>query len=283
MFARLFATNDKPYIPGWDKRQRVEFDLSGVRLSLELPESKVKMGGSFMASGAHNIYDLNAYDLVRDDTLTSLRSPFRNMLLIREEWDALGSVLGMLSGSISFALNVVFVEDLPEGKSCFNPSDFLQVVDRDMYFRFGPPNLDSFMPMTPHRWWAGQLGSMEWVHYQSITDVNRYGSEIPTWLKNKADLIFLTPIDDRHFIVCAFSYSGFPYGSAAAELIREKMFEFVSSIHCAGKELANGFEQLCVGREYFFWHEHNKRNVFDENGNSSVEIELVGTKAPEYL
>lgn len=281
MFARLFATNDKPYIPGWDQRRRVEFDLSGVRFSLEVPDSNVPDANVIIASPRINIFDPDNYPFA-DDRPDYTVSGIESCTLMTQYYETKGALIGGVTGGISLAVSLEQVRDLPEGMSCFVAADFRQVVDREMYFSLGPPRVNNFMPIVPVNWKVYQFGGVEWIGYMSLPDAERYPREMPPFALKACRTVFLAPIDEKHFIRISVSIDNYFPSSDAVPRLNSKVNEILNSIVIDGVQHKADFSSLDRPRSPIHWVEHVLASKEVEPKIYTRVIDKPGTPPPEY-
>ncbi|AFV00427.1 hypothetical protein [Simiduia agarivorans] len=283
MFARLFATNDKPYIPGWDKRRKIEFDLSGVRFSLEVPDSNVPDANVLIAPSRINIFDPDNYPFAEDRPDYTV-SGIESCTLMTQYYETKGALIGGITGGISLAVSLAQVRDLPEGMSCFVAADFRQVVDRDMYFNFGPPNTNSFMPIAPVNWGVRTLAGIDWISYSVLPDNQRYKEKLTPSASKYCSFVMLTPIDASHFVSICVSIDNYLPSAEAVNCLCRKVDELIDSFVLTGIKQAIDLSSLRGDRPPIHWVEHLMiskevapkiyKRVIDKYGSAPPEFQL---------
>ncbi len=284
MFARLFATNKNPYIPGWNNRRRLDFDLSGVKFSIEVPYSNAPDAGAHCADSRINIFDPNNYPADVSDLAEFSRSPFRYLSLFNENWDVFGSMGSSCRGGLTLSVNVVQVTDLPSGFTCGKEQDFMQVANREMYFRYGPPNIDDYMPKVPMNWSAKNLNNSDWLYYEAWPDVIRYSDVLAEWMKNRFSFVYLKPILDTYFL-CVFSRFGgvgCDPSSDISNFIRREIDKILESASVIGPVSQISLQEVMETRGPVCWDEHVTKNVQQGSGEFEEVIDVYGTPAPIY-
>ena len=281
MLSRLFATNKNPYIPGWNDRRRLDFDLSGVKFSIEVPYSYAPDAGAHSADSLINIFDLGSYLPVAVDLPDYERRPFRYIPLFNENWDVSGSIFSSAIGGFTFSAVVVKVEDLPTELACNRARDFMQIADRDMYFRYGPPNVNEYMPKVPIDWSVKSINDSDWLYYEAWPDTERY-SDLADEVKDSFGFTYLKPISEQHFICISGDFGGEPPNSTLANYVRSVVEGVLLTSNISGASADVPLGSVFMNRGLVSWKEHAIKSVQLGIGEYTDVIDVHGTPAPTY-
>ncbi|WP_431689247.1 hypothetical protein [Hahella sp. NBU794] len=204
MLKRLFASRRHPYVPGLDKPENIEIDLSGSKLCLQLPPHHDSDGFEDLQAPIPrvNIYDPTVYP---ESTIDDL---FTNTLFIKRNWDYYGPFWRLRRlGYTTFIAVVEQVNCLPEGMSCFNPHHLEQALVR-LCYRMGPEKPRQAEKRAPMNWEARQSGDTLWVHYEIHKDLSKIHVPSPFSAAQYSSYA-VTPLDDRHYLRLMFHNNGY--------------------------------------------------------------------------
>ncbi|ABC30429.1 conserved hypothetical protein [Hahella chejuensis KCTC 2396] len=221
MLKRLFASRRHPYIPGLNKPERIEIDLSGAKLCLQLPPHHDYEGFEAMQTPIPkvNIYDQSIY---RDSTP---EDPFSSSVFIKRGWEYYGPIWRMQPvASTTFIAVVEQVNCLPEGMSCFNPHHLEQALIHLIY-EMGPNDPLPGVRLAPVNWVVRAAGETQWTFFEVHQDLARIHAPNPSSAASYSSYA-VTPLDDRYYLRLMFHNHGYvPVGQAIYNMntLRDKV------------------------------------------------------------
>ncbi|ABC30428.1 conserved hypothetical protein [Hahella chejuensis KCTC 2396] len=221
MLKRLFASRRHPYIPGLNRPETIEIDLSGTKLCLQLPPHHDSDGFEDVQAP---IPQVNIYDpaLYRDSTLDD---PFSSTVFIKRNWDYYGPFWRLRRlGYTTFIAVVERVNCLPEGMSCFNPHHLEQALIHLIY-QMGPNTPARGERIAPVNWVVRQSGDSLWVHYEVHKNLGELIEE-EDFMRAQYSSYAVTPLDDRHYLRLMFHNNGYApveYAIRHLNVLRDKV------------------------------------------------------------
>ena len=233
MFKRLFASRKHPFTPYLNQRDKVEIDLSGTKLGIELPPHTRYDGfGVEPPPTCVNIHDADAYE-DNSHLPESQRSglAYRTKVLGNRNWEFYGPPWRELPyGFIEFRSGLRWLADLPGELNCFNPAHFEQVLIREMYFS-GPGNPHYTRMVAPVNWRRVQLGSADCIYLESHRDMRYVNRESSPHLEAEICCGLFIPLEERFFLRIGFNYTGYApakYSLANMNALRDSVLDSVT-------------------------------------------------------
>jgi len=226
MFKRLFASRRHPYIPGLNRPETVETDLSGSKLRMLLPPHHDAHGFEDVQAPIPrvNIYDPTIYRGNTDEY------PFSNTAFIKRNWDYYGPVWRLRRLAYTTFIAVVErVNCLPEEMSCFNPHHLEQAVVRLLY-RMGPEKPRQSEKRAPVNWTVRHSGDALWVHYEIHQNLGKLIEE-EAFMRAQYSSYAVTPLDDRHYLRLMFHNNGYSpteYAIRHMNALRDKVCRHIT-------------------------------------------------------
>ncbi len=202
---QLLATPRNPYIPNWDKIDPMEVEFSGCKLRLDLPPGS----DPDFKDEIHRNFDIYN-DFYEDNSYLKWysQSNFLGKCLLRRAMVLMGKPWrGYDLGFIDVGAYIYNVIDLPNSMTCLNPHHFLQVIDKQQFFSYGPNslgNVSSTHYSACSNWKVFNIDNITWIFFEAIRNRGANNPIVP----DESSLI--TPLDDRQFLCISFSLSG-PY------------------------------------------------------------------------
>lgn len=285
MLKRLFASRKHPYIPGIDTPERIEFDLSGNKLSLTLPPHSDYEG--FEARQAP-VKQLNMFD---ESVFNEPEKPFARSLFVKRTWELYGAIWNSRPvGSISFAAIVEKVNCLPEEMSCLNPNHFEQVINLLMY-QMGPASPELGEMLAPVNWQLSTNGEVTWSIFEMHKDMSKLSSPAPFTAAQYSSFA-ITPLDDRFCLRLLFHNSGYAPVEHANQHMNEVRDEVLRSAELTLNPSAeqrlkqikkqNPDASLSKKRELENWQYPEWRGGYSSKGEPPIVILKPGSAAPKF-
>lgn len=280
MLARLLASNKFPYIPNWHRKHNLSVDLGVCQFALQLPQGNMYDLPEQLPEPKVNIFDRLKY-VTFDHLPEYQQSRMATLLLISNAWELFGAPLGMQPlGGLLFTAAVIRVDDLPDGFSCIEGAAFQDVVDRHIYFTYGPGSVLLEMTEVPLEWKI--TDDRQWINFIVKDKTDDLSEAEAKQLESESKVVFITPIDPQHFLVLEFTVSGYYMASETIEYIYGLISSVVASINISNRKFEVSFEGVEPARELFDWKEHTigKRRL--EDGTYTRVVEPNGSPAPKY-
>lgn len=229
---QLFATRKNPYKPWENQRDTVEIDLSGTRLSMELPpHSNIEGFTREPAPTTVNVYDDSAYQSDAESQGWQ-REGIAIRHLCSRDWDFRGPQWEQWPyGKVIFAASLARYDALPEDMSCFNPAHFENVVLRRAYYR-GPGQPDFAKQTAPNNWQLFSFDGNTAIYYEFHPDLSD-----PSIMQDPFDKACTTsclyiPVGTRHFLQLNFKFMGYAPADESLENMNTVRDEVLSAVHC---------------------------------------------------
>jgi hypothetical protein len=280
MLARLLASKKSPYIPNWDYRHNLSVDLGVCQLALQLPHGNMYDLPEQLPEPKVNIFDRLKY-VTSDHMPEYQQSRMATLLLLSNAWELFGAPLGIQPlGGLLLTAAVVRVDDLPDGFSCTEGAALQDVVDRYIYFTYGPGSVLLEMTEVPIEWKI--TDDRQWINFIVKDKTDDLSEAEAKQLESESKVIFITPIDPQHFLEFEFIVSGYYMAPATIDYIYGLISSVVDSIEISNREFEFSLEGVDPARELFDWKEHTigKRQL--EDGTYTRVVEPNGSPAPEY-
>ncbi|BFM10613.1 hypothetical protein R50072_07660 [Simiduia litorea] len=281
MFSRLFSSKKRPFVKNWNKKIPVEINFGAGVLSMQLPEGNVSDCPTFIADSNTSIYDRSKYQEL-DHLPDYENSHMPYIPLIRAQWGLTGVFWEKFKiGELLMSVIALRVDDLPTDKSCLNPQQFRRVLDRDMYFSFGPANVGSYPRKVPVDWKIREINGVSWAEYSVLNDIERFPDFFKESGQEDYTKIFSVPVDDQHFIRVEFIVSGFFPLSESESKFSEMISELLATLNL---ELTAPIALTSISdpREAFFWERHRLENQTGPSGYAERKIVSLGSLPPSY-
>lgn len=180
MLKRLFASRKRPYIPGLNRPEKVEVDLSGSKLTMLMPPHSNYQGfASKEPPERVNIYDDGQY--VDDSLLPEWQREGKSHLsLFNRRWELYGPPWREQPyGNIQFGASISRYDALPEGMNAFNPRHFEQMAMRSLWFT-GPAQPDMGRFRSPINWDMHiRKPGTPWLYYEYQPDYSHNPNPAP--------------------------------------------------------------------------------------------------------
>ncbi|QIL89854.1 hypothetical protein ACONUD_01205 [Microbulbifer harenosus] len=210
MLKRLFASHKYPYIPGINRPEKVEIDLSGSTLTMLMPPHSNYQGFAGKEPPERvNIYDDKQYS---DDSLLPdwQREGKSHLNLFSRRWELYGPPWRTRPyGNIQFGASISRYDALPEGMSSFNPNHFEQMAIRTLWFT-GPAHPDLGRFCSPINWdLRNRESGSPWLYYEYQPDYSNDPEPPPEFMHTYRGGCLRTPLDDRYYLNMGYSYLGY--------------------------------------------------------------------------
>ncbi len=231
-FKQLFATRKNPYKPWANQRDRVEINLSGTRLSMELPpHSNIEGFTRETAPTSVNIYDDSAYK--SDEGLPDWQQEGISLFsLFSREWDFRGPHWERWPyGKVIFAASIARYDALPESMSCFNPAHFESVVLRRAYYR-GPAQPDFGKITAPNNWRLYDFSGNTAIYFEFHPDLSDTSIPHDPFYEACTTSCLHIPIGIRHFLQLNFKFMGYAPARQSLASMSQVRDETLSSVYC---------------------------------------------------
>ncbi len=232
-FKQLFATRKNPYKPWANQRDRVEINLSGTRLSMELPpHSNIEGFTRETAPTSVNIYDDSAYK--SDEGLPDWQQEGISLFsLFSREWDFRGPNWERWPyGKVIFAASIARYDALPESMSCFNPAHFESIALRRAYFR-GPGQPELAKQTAPNNWQLYDFDGNTAIYFEFHPDLSDTSIPHDPFDEACTTSCLHIPIGTHHFVQLNFVFMGYaPSHLSLANMTRIRD-EVLSTVRCA--------------------------------------------------
>ena len=210
MLKQFLASKRNPYIPGDSQWEELSFNLSGNILKIRMPPNSIPDTDQKSCTSPVNIYDRSLFTNYDTEETPHMDGSPSNYSVFRRAWGLYGKPWQSTEfGTVYFYLSVFRSENLPNEMSCFNPNHFQQVLRNDMYYMFGPPNLNMKPISTPVNYRIFNLNEVQWFSYEAHTDLERANVSDTKTEKANFERLYLTPLDSQYYLVLSFVISGY--------------------------------------------------------------------------
>ncbi|WP_444928466.1 hypothetical protein ACJJIF_11365 [Microbulbifer sp. SSSA002] len=292
MFERLFASRKKPFVPNRDKLETLSANLSGNRLSISLPPNSVPEIDDQYYGPRIDIYNRDAYDdLSRGKWYQEGRMPGQS--IIKRNWGFYGPPwISTEYGLLTLSIRVYRVDDLPESMTCFNPSHLEQVILRNLYFQYGPANINAWPRLTPVNWQEKTINGTDWLYceaYRKCSDAEILANPFNEAMYSSQ---LYAPLDDQYFIDIYFNAIGYAPANYSISAMNHLMSDIYSTLSL---ELSPAMQQrrrevlqqhpdskFSETRNPEPWVYHEFRENDEENGEDPFVIVKKGTPPPSF-
>ena len=207
MLNRLFASVDKPWVPGRDNKDRIELDFSGSKLAISLPPNSVWDMSEDSRGTSFNIFDDSQY-MGQRKLLPHEQGRFRYLPAFKRTFALWGKPWRKSElGTVSCIIGVSRTIGMPDTMSCFNPQHFEQALNRYLYSMYGPGSLaitGQTKRLAPINWKMAAIGGLNWNYFEVHGDFRGY-IDPPTKDETASFYVYLAlPIDHSHFLTVMF-------------------------------------------------------------------------------
>ncbi|ROS00196.1 hypothetical protein EDC56_2834 [Sinobacterium caligoides] len=292
MIKRLFASRKRPYIPFRDQPERVQINLSGTIITMDLLPHMDYEGFKADHLPTHvNVFDDKTYNNTNHLPVWQ-RSDSAMKSIHARDWELLGPPWRSRPfGSITFAITLMRTDQMPEAMSCFNPAHFEQLVLRSAHSR-GPASPEYAKVKAPVNWRLHEQNGNTWIYYETRKDFSDFTTAPLPFSETQVDSTLHIPLGDRHYLFINFSYLGYApakYSFAHMNKIRDAVCK---SIECqlspsAQQQLISAREQWPTAkaqpeREPEPWRYPEWRRGDRDKGEEDILIIKPGSPAPSY-
>ncbi|WP_444937731.1 hypothetical protein [Microbulbifer sp. JMSA002] len=292
MFERLFASRKKPFVPNRDKLETLTANLSGSHFSISLPPNSVADINEEYYGPRIDIYNREAYDdLSRGKWYQEGRMPGQSIL--KRNWGFYGPPwISREYGFLTISIRVYRVDDLPESMSCFNPSHLEQVILKDLYFHYGPPEIDMIPKAAPIKWHSKNINGINWLYCEAHPKCSELELRENPFSEAVYDTQLYAPIDDQYFIDVNFSALGYApatYSIAAMENLMTNTYSTLNlklspAMQKRKEEIKRQFPEarFSQARDPEPWVYHKIRKGNSRVGEDSFVVVKKGTPPPNF-
>ncbi|TLM79524.1 hypothetical protein ACONUD_01225 [Microbulbifer harenosus] len=232
MLKRLFASRKHPYIPGLNRPEKIEIDLSGSKLTMLMPPHSNYQGFAGKEPPAQaNIYNDGQY--VDDSSLPEWqREGVSHLTLLKRRWELYGPLWRERPlGNIRFGINILRYDTLPEGMSAFNPRHFEQMAMRSLWFT-GPAQPYTGRSRAPINW---DMNTREpgapWLYYEYQRDYSHDPEPPPEFMHTYRGGCLRTPLDDHYYLNMGYGYLGYAPVDICLEHMNALTRKVLDSVH----------------------------------------------------
>ncbi|GLS24944.1 hypothetical protein [Marinibactrum halimedae] len=203
MLDALLASDQKPYIPGNQKKITVFFNLIGTGFSIDVPSQTHSSMVNFVNSESTiDYFNYSQSELTICGDLISTGDDLVDFIpLLMQTYELRGFPFALTSlAKIDLSISLEYFPTMPKAFSLFNPAHLEIATKYFMYFNNGPgaKSKSEFREIAPTHWQTKELAGSFIVQYDSAyTDKIKRVEEPPFTYS-------LIPINRYHVIVIKF-------------------------------------------------------------------------------
>ncbi|GAB2513416.1 hypothetical protein [Microbulbifer agarilyticus] len=296
MLKRLFASRKNPYVPGLNRREKVEIDISGSRLTMLLPPHSDSEG--FSRERPPSEIDLhNPENFYIDESSPkwqrSGNAHYRGRLANRH-WEFFGPPWHTRPyGFITFSIVISRQDAMPEGMSCFNPAHLEQSIIRNLFFSAGGPAQPTLpKEKGPFNWQLHHHSEATGIYFERHRDFSKYNLEPENFERASHSCTLRLPLEHRYSLGVSFGYLGYAPSEYSLKNMNAVRDLVLSSVRLelgpeAREQLAEAQKKwpdahASEYREPVFWDYPEWRKGDYSKGEPNIVLVKPGSSPPEF-